>query len=166
MIRLQGLLLVMAVVVFSCKPAPETTTAPEEEVKTFGEAFEVKDVISYDSLLTRLETEESVEDVVVKGKVDGVCQKKGCWMNIVSESNADAEKLFVKFHDYGFFMPFDLAGSNVVMKGKAYKEITSVEELKHYAEDEGKSEEEIAQITEPVAELKFMATGVEILDEE
>ena len=41
--------------------------------------------------------------------------------------------------------------------------MTSVEDLRHYAEDEGKSEEEIMAITEPVEELKFMATGVEIV---
>jgi len=46
------------------------------------------------------------------------------------------------------------------MEGKAYKEETSVEELKHYAEDEGLSQEEIDAITEPVYELKFMASGV------
>ena len=46
------------------------------------------------------------------------------------------------------------------MEGKAYREVTSVDELKHYAEDEGKTPEEIAAIVEPVEELKFMASGV------
>ncbi|MCE2790741.1 MAG: DUF4920 domain-containing protein [Saprospiraceae bacterium] len=49
------------------------------------------------------------------------------------------------------------------MLGKAYRETTSVEDLKHFAEDEGKSAEEIAAITEPKTELKFMASGVMIL---
>jgi len=60
-------------------------------------------------------------------------------------------------------MPKDLAGQQVVMLGKAYRETTSVEDLKHFAEDEGKSAEEIAAITEPKTELKFMASGVMIL---
>ena len=64
-----------------------------------------------------------------------------------------------------FFMPKDIAGRKVVMEGKAYREITTVEELRHFAEDEGKSAEEIAAITEPLEELKFMATGVVLLDE-
>lgn len=129
----------------------------------FGEKFEAKNVINYDQLLTELETKAEVNDVVVKGKVDGVCQAKGCWMTIVSDSNPKAESMFVKFVDYGFFMPLDLGGGQVVMKGKAYKEETSVDELRHYAEDEGKSAEEIAKITEPVTELKFMASGVKIV---
>jgi hypothetical protein len=48
----------------------------------------------------------------------------------------------------------------VVILGRAKKEITSVEDLKHFAEDEGLSQEEIDNITEPKHELKFTATGV------
>jgi hypothetical protein len=36
----------------------------------------------------------------------------------------------------------------------------AVEDLRHYAEDEGKSKEEIAKITEPLVELAFEAEGV------
>jgi len=39
-------------------------------------------------------------------------------------------------------------------------EETSVAELKHYAEDEGKSKKEIAEITAPKIEYKFLAHGV------
>ncbi|MBK8701287.1 MAG: DUF4920 domain-containing protein [Saprospiraceae bacterium] len=128
---------------------------------TFGEDFKVKNVLTYDDLLTRLSSGKEME-VQVEGLVDGVCQAKGCWMNIVSAQNPTAQKMFVKFHNYGFFMPKDLSGKNVIMKGKAYVEETSVDELRHYAEDEGKSAAEIAKITKPVKELKFMATGVKI----
>jgi len=90
-------------------------------------------------------------------------QAKGCWINIVSE-DAAKPSMFVKFKDYGFFMPKDIAGKEVIMEGYAFKEVTSVDELRHYAEDEGKSKEEIAAITEPVEELKFMASGVLLLN--
>ena len=80
-------------------------------------------------------------------------------MNMVS-NNPDKESMFVKFKDYGFFMPKDIVGKTVIMEGVAYRETTSVEELRHYAEDEGKSKEEIEKITEPQVELKFMASGV------
>ena len=36
----------------------------------------------------------------------------------------------------------------------------SVADLKHYAEDAGKSEDEIAKITEPKIEYAFEANGV------
>ncbi len=127
----------------------------------FGEDFALKNVMSYDDLLKKLDSSKEMQ-VQVEGKVEGVCQVKGCWMNIVSTKSPDSRKMFVKFHNYGFFMPLDLAGKTVVMNGKAFTEETSIDELRHYAEDAGKSAEEIAKINQPKKELKFMATGVKI----
>ena len=56
-------------------------------------------------------------------------------------------------------MPLNAEG-DVVMNGKAYVSETSVEELRHYAEDAGKSEEEITAITEPERTFSFEADGV------
>lgn len=122
----------------------------------FGESFKVKNPMEVDKLVVQLSSTDSVEAQVI-GKVESVCLKKGCWMNIATEQG---NEIFVKFKDYGFFMPLDLAGKEVIMNGKAYKDVTPVDELRHYAEDAGKSPEEIAAITEPEEELKFMATGV------
>ena len=122
-----------------------------------GEKIEEINPIKLDQLVAQLATTDTVKTQLV-GQVEGVCQVKGCWMNLVQEDSD--ESIFVKFKDYGFFMPLDIAGKEVVVNGKAYKEVTSVDELRHYAEDEGKSPEEIALIVEPVEELKFMADGV------
>ena len=73
------------------------------------------------------------------------------------------QTMMVKFKDYGFFMPKDISGREVVMNGKAYYQTTSVDELRHYAEDAGKSADEIAAITEPKRELRFLADGVQLL---
>jgi hypothetical protein len=143
----------------ACSPK----TVERIEGKNFGETISKKGAISYDKLLTTMETKGGLEDVKVEGKVAKVCQNKGCWMTIVS-NDAAAEVLMVKFKDYGFFMPMDLSGKKVVMHGNAYIETTSVDELRHYAEDEGLSEEEVAKITEPKKEYKFLADGVVILD--
>ena len=70
------------------------------------------------------------------------------------------ETAFVKFKDYGFFVPMNAQKRNTIIEGKAFVEETSVAELKHYAEDEGKSEKEIAEITAPKIEYKFLAHGV------
>ena len=40
----------------------------------------------------------------------------------------------------------------------------SVDELKHYAEDAKKSQEEIDAIKEPKKELRFTASGIKVLD--
>lgn len=96
----------------------------------------------------------------VSGKVTEVCQEKGCWMKLEKE-NGDA--LMVKFKDYGFFMPKDIIGRDVVLDGDAnYKEV-SVKQQRHYAADAGKSREEIEKIKAPKKEVQFVAKGVLVL---
>lgn len=118
--------------------------------------------VSFTEVYAQLDSADSM-NVTMKGKVESVCQTKGCWMNLVDPSGASDGEIFVQFFDYGFFMPKDLSGSEVIVEGKAYTQETSVDELRHYAEDEGQSEEEIAAITEPLFEKKFMATGVVVV---
>ena len=140
--------------------------ATQDDGKTFGTGVSNPDAaVAFTDVVRQLDNVDSV-NVVMKAKVTDVCQVKGCWMKIIDpvSETASADELFVQFKDYGFFMPKDLSGHTVIMEGVAYKDETSVEELKHYAEDEKKSPEEIAAITEPVVEKKFMASGVVILD--
>lgn len=141
----------------SCK------TTPVAVGDTFGAGVsQPSKSIEFADVISKLETNDSVK-VIMRAKVSEVCQAKGCWMNLVDPVTASNEKLMVKFKDYAFFMPKDIAGREVMVEGLAYQEETSVSELRHYAEDAGKSEEEIASITEPVKEKKFMATGVVLL---
>jgi hypothetical protein len=57
-------------------------------------------------------------------------------------------------------MPLDSKDSEVIVNGKAFVKETSVKELQHYAEDAGKTKEEIALITESKVEFAFEADGV------
>jgi len=52
----------------------------------------------------------------ITGRVVEVCQEKGCWMKI---EKADGERMMVKFKDYGFFMPKNIQGKDVVFDGEA-----------------------------------------------
>ncbi len=135
-------------------------TMEEADTNHFGEKITADGAIKYDALLAKMGTADSLE-LKVEGTVSEVCQMKGCWMTIVS-NDENQEAMMVKFKDYGFFMPKDISGKTVVMRGKAFREETPVDELRHYAEDAGKSAEEIAAITEPKVELKFLADGVVI----
>lgn len=155
------LLIVLITSVLACKNAPEPII--ENGIEYFGEKIEAKDYLAFDELLNALDDKEEI-DVKLKARVESVCQAKGCWMNLVPDKPLGKE-VFVKFKDYGFFMPKDIAGEEVIVEGKAYRELTSVEELRHYAEDEGLAKEEIAKITEPKEEIKFMASGVALLRE-
>jgi hypothetical protein len=118
--------------------------------------------ISNDSILNFIIEKEIVmkqglKPCKLKGEIVETCSKKGCWMTL----DTGEDTLFIKFRDYGFFVPVDsVEGKTAIIQGDLFLDTTSVEMLKHYAEDAGKSEEEIALITEPSFELGFIADGV------
>jgi hypothetical protein len=127
-----------------------------ESTGTFGETIDKKGAISAKKLAQKMEETES-QEIKVKGTITEVCQAKGCWMTI---DLGDDELMRVKFKDYGFFVPKDAAGKTATMLGVAKNEIISVDELKHLAEDAGKSEKEINAIDKPEEQLTFVAKGV------
>ena len=75
----------------------------------------------------------------------------------------NGETIMVKFKDYAFFMPKNLAGQTVVLEGDATVKEVSVKQQKHYAEDAGKSKDEINKIKEAKKEVQFVAKGVLVL---
>lgn len=104
-----------------------------------------------------------MEGVKLAGTVEAACQMKGCWMTIKLDNGEDMR---VRFRDYGFFVPKDCAGKVAIIEGNAYRDTTSVEDLRHYAVDGGMSEEEAAaKYTEPEVSIAFEATGVIIKNE-
>jgi hypothetical protein len=150
--------LMVTLAINACK-GPQKESAPGEK---FGKEITADKAISFDDMITQISGQDSLR-TKFKATVESVCKAKGCWMNLVSSEGVNDPSIFVKFKDYGFFMPLDIAGKEVIVEGVAYREVTPVDELRHYAEDEGKPEEEIMAITEPKEELKFMADGVIVL---
>lgn len=133
--------------------------APAKSGTTYGKPINDESAITVQTFSKSLLDKEEFSGKI-KGKVIDVCDKKGCWMKIANESGGE---IMVKFADYGFFVPTDIKGKEIVLAGVAKKEVTSIGQLQHYAEDAGKSAEEIARITEPKKEIVFTATGVLVL---
>lgn len=121
-----------------------------------GDSINPSGAIAANSLRAKL-GHQSEMSVKVEGPITAACQKKGCWMTM---DMGDETEMLVRFKDYGFFVPVDCAGSTAVIEGVAKVETISVDELRHYAEDEGQTPEQIAQITEPEEKLTFEAFGV------
>ena len=155
--------------VFSLFVACKSDKKTEESVAT----EETQDM-AYTSIGMKIDAESSlsIQDMVEKydalsvgdtintkmtAKVNEVCQSKGCWMKL---DLGNGEEVMVKFKDYGFFMPKDIAGKEVVINGKAFVNEMPVDEQKHYAEDAGESQEVIDAITEPKKTYSFEADGV------
>lgn len=159
MIRKALFFLLFAGLMAACSTSKNSTAANNQ---VFGEAFSPKKVLTYDELRTRIADKDSLA-ANMTGTIVEVCQVKGCWMTIASE-DPQVGPILVRFKDYGFFMPKDISGRKVVMNGYAFRDVTTVEELRHYAEDAGKTKEEIEAITAPKEELKFLASGVILLN--
>lgn len=140
----------------------DTEFAKPNDEGFYGEPFDLEeDPMSWKDVEKKIRKFDGAEGSI-RGTVNEICQAKGCWLSL----NADGQDYFVKFKDYAFFLPRDIAGKEVILHGVAFYETTSVDELRHYAEDAGKTEDEIAEITEPLQELKIMADGGVVLDGE
>ena len=97
----------------------------------------------------------------VRAPISGVCQVKGCWMNLGKPDSAGNPPLFVKFKDYGFFMPKDASGRVAIVEGTMTFKQETVAETKHYLKDAGKHDA-AAKVTKGRKILRFMADGVAI----
>lgn len=158
------LALTVTAFLFSCneepkKEAGETKTQSDKQAvypMYLGEKITADGAMPTDSLKAMMGT-DTMLTCKLKGKVDAVCQKKGCWMELV---NSDGSKMRVTFKDYGFFMPKDCSGKTAIVDGFAKIDVTSIADLKEYAKDDGQSQTEIDAIKEPLKELVFEAKGV------
>lgn len=164
-------ILVVVLVLFSCKEEPKTSVETERsediakvESQDIAYASFGKKITDTDALTAKrmavhysnMTVGDSVDAKMI-AKVDEVCQAKGCWMKL---DLPDGEQVMVKFKDYGFFMPKDISGKEVIINGKAYVNEVPVDEQRHYAEDAGASKEDIAKIIAPKKTYSFMADGV------
>jgi len=141
------------------QPEIEQDAVEPKALPSFGMLIDENNVISASEMsekYVRLKATDTLKTKFV-AKVTEVCQSKGCWMRLELENG---QETMVRFKDYGFFMPMDIKGKEVVVNGLAFVEEMSIEEQKHYAKDGGKSEAEIAEIKTTKKTFGFQADGV------
>lgn len=132
-----------------------------QDVQSYGAEIESENAITVSELTEKLASADELESKV-EGTINASCAAKGCWMTM---QLSNGEEMRVTFKDYGFFVPTKgLNGKTAIVEGVAKREVTSVATLKHYAEDAGKTEEEIEAIAQPLQEITFVANGVLIFD--
>ena len=154
-----GVALVFAAGCGSPEGASELSSSTENQTY-YGSVLELSGAMDAAGVRATL-AESGRAQVKFEGEITATCAKKGCWMDVASGEDT----VFVRFQDYGFFVPTEGAeGKRTVMEGEAFFDTIEVAMLKHYAEDAGASEEAIAAITEPKLRLAFTATGVMIED--
>ena len=127
----------------------------DNNYKSYGELFESSETINYN--LEKDNFLNSSSKLKIEGEILSSCPMKGCWMKISVENDT----VLVRFKDYGFFVPKNgIEGKSTIINGNISVDTLSVAQLQHYAEDAGKSKEEIDLITEPKITISFLADGV------
>ena len=125
---------------------------------TYGQSFDIAGIKNY-----KVEKEYLLknpqDDTKLEGEILSTCPMKGCWMKM----SVERDTILVRFKDYGFFVPKSGAeGKSAIINGKLSVDTLSVAQLRHYAEDAGKSKEEVSKIVKPEITISFLADGVVI----
>jgi hypothetical protein len=165
--HLRVIFMFFVLVLLSCKEKQEQSRElvaeaelQQDQWESFGEKINAAKSLSAAEMHEKYAGLKAGDTLEVKftAMVNSVCKMKGCWMVLdLPDTDKDPQ---VKFKDYGFFVPKDIEGRQVIVKGKAFIEEVSVEDQKHYAKDAGKSTQEIEEIYNAQKSYGFLADGV------
>jgi hypothetical protein len=159
-----NIILVFLVLLVGCKnnqkPSEESENVQSERnYASFGKLIDFEGAIGGEEMLDEFQALKDADTLETKFSaiVTDVCKSKGCWMKL---NLKNGEEVMVKFKDYGFFVPKEIEGREGVVNGIAFVDNMSVDDQRHYAEDAGESQEDIARIKEPKKTFEFEADGV------
>jgi hypothetical protein len=124
-----------------------SSSSPATGPKTYGRALKGLPKTSLESVLA---SPQNGERVRLEGRIEKVCQQKGCWLEL-----KDGERsVLVTFEGYSFFVPKSSAGREVVLEGRVRLKARTAEDVKHLqAEGAGAT---------AGARVEIVASGVQI----
>ncbi len=131
--------------------------------KQFGEPLTVSQTEEMDVAVVLADPQAyDGKTVRLVGLIDDVCAHKGCWIDLTDGK----EKLKVKFTCPidGRLVPVEAKGHKAVVAGKFELREIAEADRRHYAEDAGKSAEEIKKIVGPAKWPWIRCEGVMIED--
>lgn len=145
------------------------TISYENEIEEVGEYVAYGDSLAMDESLVALTPAALTQDlgtyqntvVRVEGTVAQVCRMKGCWLTLQNPTATPIRVVVPRDSagTYVYTFPTDLGAAEVIVEGTVTADTTSVETLRHFAEDEGRPQAEIDAITEPEATAVLTARG-------
>ena len=139
-------------------PADQTadvTLAAGEVVKR-GAALGTSEAVKLSDVLTEPH-KFAGKTVIIEGAVERVCQKQGCWMELVPEKGARGVR--ITFGEHAFFVPFNSAGLRARAEGRVAVKTLTKEEADHLEGDGGKLHRDKDG---QASEISFVATGLEL----
>ncbi len=108
------------------------------EEKKFGVELTLTDVTKVSEILDNPEDFVG-KTVLVEGTIVGVCEKRGCWMEIAGDK--PFTKIKGKVNDGEIVFPMEAMGETARLEGEFQKMVLSVEQVtemkKHEAEEHG-----------------------------
>lgn len=158
---MKKIILFCAIFITAIVTKAQPPKVPADAGATFGQSTTAENAITVEQLFTLMKSNEKNKEVAIKlkGVVTEVCKMEGCWIKVQSPDGS----MMVKMKDHKFLVPVILNGKTIVIDGIADEKLTSIEQLRHFAEDAGKSKAEIAKITEPKREIVIQAKGILVL---
>lgn len=155
---MKRLLVLVPALLFATTLLAQPPKGKAKKGTTYGTKVEKSGAMSADNLYPFMEGKASAT-VKVEGVVKEVCQMMGCWITMETANGP----VMVKMKDHAFYVPLALSGKKVIIEGEASMKETTVEMLKHYAEDAGKPQAEIDAITQPKKQMMLMASGIVVI---
>lgn len=88
-----------------------------EDSKKYGKEISLKDKTSISKIMENPENFVG-KKVLVEGNVVGVCEKRGCWINLSSDK--EFETMRVKVNDGEIVFPMEAKGKKALVEGEVY----------------------------------------------
>jgi len=117
------------------------------------------EAISVAELVQQMDRSSTPQTLTIKAPLSAVCQNAGGWVQV---PKPDGKQLTVRFKNHFTIPSSTPIGTESYIHGVAYWDTVSVKVLRHYAEDAGKSQEEINKITAPEFKLNFEGDGIKL----
>ncbi|NDB34416.1 MAG: DUF4920 domain-containing protein [Flavobacteriia bacterium] len=118
------------------------------------------EAIGIAALVEAMDKSKEPMTCTIKAPLSAVCQNAGCW---VQAMKPDGKPLMIRFKNHFTIPPSTPIGTDAFIHGVAYWDTVSVKALRHFAEDAGKSMEEINKITQPEFKLNFEGDGIRLV---
>lgn len=129
---------------------------------TFGETVDKTHIISVADIIAQPDAYLE-KSVTIEGKVQAVCQKRGCWMTLAAADNNPTFRIKVRDGDMEF--PLSAKGKTAYATGSVTAQslnmAATIDYYEELAEKQGKAFDP-ASVTEPLTFYQFSPTAVEI----
>ena len=151
----------LAIIAMIFALASSTTLA--RKAQTYGKTLSSGETVAIGHVLDHPD-EFLGKTIKVKGLVNGVCEKRGCWMTLASKTE-DFKEIRIKVEDGVMVFPMEAKGKTAVAEGKLIKIEMSMEDTLAYKQHEAKEhgeEFDPASVTEALVYYQIQGIGAEI----